>query len=90
MIYSIIKHRRAAGHKAEPFHENVMVEVAWTIVPFLILVGMAYPATRTVISMQDTSSRDVTIEATVSHHPVLSGNPCLAKPDFHEGMTMIL
>lgn len=64
MIYSIIKHRRAAGHKAEPFHENVMVEIAWTIVPFLILIGMAYPATKTVISMKDTARPDMTIKAT--------------------------
>ena len=64
MIYSIIKHRNAAGHKAEQFHENVMVEIAWTIVPFLILIGMAYPATKTVISMKDTSSPDITITAT--------------------------
>jgi len=67
-----------------------MVEIAWTIVPFLILIGTAYPATRTVISMQDTASRDMTSEATVSHHPALAGNPCLAKPDFHERTTMIL
>lgn len=90
MIYSIIKHRQAAGHKTAQFHANVLVEIAWTIVPFLILIGMAYPATRTVISMQDTSSRDRTIEATVPHHPALSGSPSLAKPDFHEGMSMIL
>lgn len=64
MIYSIIKHRQAAGHKAEQFHENVMVEIAWTIVPFLILIGMAYPATKTVISMKDISSPDLTIKAT--------------------------
>jgi cytochrome c oxidase subunit II len=64
MIYSIIKHRRAAGHKVHQFHENVMVEIAWTIVPFLILIGMAYPATKTVISMQDASSPDKTIKAT--------------------------
>jgi len=64
MIYSIIKHRTAAGHMAEPFHENVMVEIAWTIVPFLILIGMAYPATRTVISMKDTARPDMTIKAT--------------------------
>ena len=82
MIYSIIRHRQAAGHKAAQFHANVMVEIAWTIVPFLILIGTAYPATKTVISMQDTASRDMTIEATVSHHPALSGNPCLAKAQF--------
>jgi len=91
MIYSIIRHRQAAGHKAAQFHANVMVEIAWTIVPFLILIGTAYPATRTVISMQDTFSRDLTVKATgVRHHAALSGCPCLAKRDFHEGMTMIL
>jgi cytochrome c oxidase subunit 2 len=76
MIYSIIKHRKAAGHKAEQFHENVMVEIAWTIVPFLILIGMAYPATKTVISMKDTSSPDMTIKGhrlPVSLQPSVSG-----------------
>lgn len=69
MIYSIIRHRQAAGHKAAQFHANVMVEIAWTIVPFLILIGTAYPATRTVISMKDTPSPGVTIKATGYHHP---------------------
>lgn len=64
MIYSIIKHRQAAGHKAEQFHENVKVEIAWAIIPFLILIGMVYPATKTVISMKDTSSPDMTIKVT--------------------------
>jgi cytochrome c oxidase subunit II len=64
MIYSIIKHRRTAGHKAQQFHENVMVEIAWTIVPFLILIGMAYPATKTEISMKDASSPHMAIKAT--------------------------
>jgi cytochrome c oxidase subunit 2 len=64
MFYSAVKHRRAAGHKAEQFHENVMVEIAWTIVPFLILVGMAWPAIKTVIAITDTSSPDLTINAT--------------------------
>lgn len=81
IIYSIIKHRQAAGHKAEQFHENVKVEIAWAIIPFLILIGMVYPATKTVISMKDTSSPDMTIKVT--------GNPCLVKPGFHEGMNLI-
>jgi cytochrome c oxidase subunit II len=77
MIYSIIKHRQAAGHKAAQFHPNVMVEIAWTIIPFLILIGVAYPATKTVISMHDTSSpsRGVTTDATVSHHPSAQSVP---------------
>ena len=64
MTYSIIKHRKSVGHKAEQFHENVKVEIAWTIIPFLILIGMAWPATKTVIAMKDTSSPDLTIKAT--------------------------
>ena len=64
MIYSIIKHRQAVGHKAEQFHENVKVEIAWTIIPFLILIGMVYPATKTVISVKDTSRNDMTIRVT--------------------------
>ena len=64
MTYAIVKHRKAVGHKAEQFHENTTVEIVWTIIPFLILIGMAYPATKTVIAMKDTSNPDVTIKAT--------------------------
>ena len=64
MFYSVIRHRRAAGRKAEQFHVNVMVEIGWTIAPFLILIGMAWPAIKNLIAMQDTSSPDLTIGAT--------------------------
>ena len=64
MTYSIIKHRKSVGHKAEQFHENTAVEIIWTIVPFIILIGMAIPATKTILSMKDTSSPDITIKAT--------------------------
>jgi cytochrome c oxidase subunit 2 len=64
MFYAIIMHRKAAGHKAQQFHENTTIEIAWTIVPFLILIGMAYPATKTIIAMKDTSNPDLTIKAT--------------------------
>jgi len=64
MTYAIVKHRKSAGHKAEQFHENTTVEILWTVVPFLILIGMAYPATKTVIAMKDTSNPDITIKAT--------------------------
>jgi len=64
MTYSIIHHRKSVGHKAEQFHENTMVEIAWTVVPFIILIGMAIPATKTVLAMKDTSNPDVTIKAT--------------------------
>lgn len=64
MFYSIWKHRKAAGHKAENFHENTTVEIIWTIIPFFILIGMAYPATKTVLAMKDTSNPDMTIKVT--------------------------
>jgi cytochrome c oxidase subunit 2 len=64
MFYSIFKHRRSLGHKAATFHESTTVELAWTIVPFLIVIGMALPATKTVVAMKDTSSADITIKAT--------------------------
>jgi cytochrome c oxidase subunit 2 len=64
MFYSIFKHRKSLGHKAATFHESTAVEIAWTLVPFLIVIGMALPATRTVVAMKDTSNADVTIKAT--------------------------
>ncbi|MBC7778836.1 MAG: cytochrome c oxidase subunit II, partial [Proteobacteria bacterium] len=64
MFYAIIKHRKSVGHKPAQFHENTTVEVLWTVVPFLILILMALPATRTVIAMKDTSAPDLTIKAT--------------------------
>jgi len=64
MTWAIVRHRKSVGHKAEQFHEHVGVEIAWTIIPFIILIFMALPATKTVISMKDTSGADVTIKAT--------------------------
>lgn len=64
MFYSIIKHRKSVGHKAAHFHENTTVEVIWTIIPFFILIGMAIPATKTVLAMRDSSASDLTIKVT--------------------------
>ena len=64
MFYSILKHRKSVGHKAANFHESVAVEIAWTIVPFVIVVGMGLAATKTVVAMKDTSNADLTIKAT--------------------------
>ena len=64
MFYSIFKHRKSRGHEAATFHESTAVEIAWTVVPFLIVIGMALPATKTVVAMKDTSNADVTIKAT--------------------------
>jgi len=64
MFYSILKHRKSVGHKAANFHESVAVEIAWTVVPFIIVIGMGAMATRTVVAMKDTSNADLTIKAT--------------------------
>jgi cytochrome c oxidase subunit II len=64
MFYSIIKHRKSVGHKAANFHESVAVEIAWTIVPFVIVVVMGLAATKTVVAMKDTSNADLTIKTT--------------------------
>ena len=64
MFYSVIKHRKSAGHKAANFHENTTVEILWTVIPFFILIGMAWPATRSVLAMRDTSSPHITIKVT--------------------------
>jgi len=64
MFYSIFKHRKSLGHKPATFHESTAVEIAWTVVPFLIVIGMALPATKTIIAMKDTSNADLTIKVT--------------------------
>jgi cytochrome c oxidase subunit 2 len=64
MFYSVFKHRKSLGHKPATFHESTAVEIAWTIVPFLIVIGMALPATKTVVAMKDTSNADLTIKVT--------------------------
>jgi len=64
MFYSILKHRKSLGHKPANFHESVAVEIAWTVVPFIIVIVMGAMATRTVVAMKDTSNADLTIKAT--------------------------
>ena len=64
MFYSIFAHRKSKGAKSANFHESTTVEIAWTVVPFLIVIGMALPATKVVVAMKDTSSADLTIKTT--------------------------
>ena len=64
MFYSIIKHRKSKGAKPAHFHESVAVEIAWTVVPFIIVIFMALPATKVVVAMKDTTNADLTIKAT--------------------------
>ena len=64
MFYSILHHRKSKGAKAANFHESTTVEIIWTIVPFVIVILMALPATKVVVAMKDTSAADVTIKVT--------------------------
>lgn len=64
MGIALVRHRKSRGHTAAGFHDNLKVEIAWTIVPVLILIGMAWPATKLVASMKDTSKSDLTIKVT--------------------------
>jgi len=64
MFYSVYAHRKSKGHKAAQFHENTTVEILWTVIPALILVGIAWPTTRTVVAQKDTTNPDLTIKVT--------------------------
>jgi cytochrome c oxidase subunit 2 len=64
MFYSLWAHRKSRGAKPADFHESTAVEIAWTIVPFIIVIGLAIPATRMVVEQKDTSQADLTIKAT--------------------------
>ena len=64
MFYSMIFHRKANGAKASNFHDSTVLEILWTIVPFAILIAMAYPATKSLIKLYDTSESDVDVVIT--------------------------
>ncbi|MGY0197249.1 cytochrome c oxidase subunit II [Leptothrix sp. BB-4] len=64
MFYSIIKHRKSKGHKPANFHESIAVEIAWTVVPFIIVIGMGAMATKTVVAQKDTTNADLTVKVT--------------------------
>ena len=64
MFYSIWKHRRSKGAKSANFHESVTVEVVWTIIPFIIVILMALPATKVLVAQKDTTNADLTIKTT--------------------------
>jgi len=62
IFWSLIYHRKSRGHEPAQFHESTKLEIAWTLVPVLILIGMAWPATSTLIDMYDTGGEDMTVE----------------------------
>lgn len=64
IFYSIYHHRKSKGHEAAHFHENTTVEIIWTIIPTLILVGMAIPATKTMLELDDVQESEMSIKVT--------------------------
>lgn len=62
LTYSLLQHRKTRDAKTVPFHKSLKVEALWTLVPFLILVAMAIPATLVMAQMEDASSTDLTIK----------------------------
>ncbi len=64
MFYAVYAHRKSVGHKAANFHEHFWVEVAWTLVPAIILLVMMVPATKSLVMLRDTTDADLTIKAT--------------------------
>lgn len=62
MFYSIFHHRKSKGYTPATFHVNTRLEIVWTIIPFLILIGLAIPATKVLIRMEDSTESDVTIK----------------------------
>jgi cytochrome c oxidase subunit 2 len=64
MFYSIYHHRKSRGHKAAQFHENTTVEIIWTIIPTLILIGMAIPATKAMMELDDVQESEMSIKVT--------------------------
>jgi len=64
MFYAIWAHRKSKGHKPADFHESTAVEIAWTVVPLLIVIGIGIPATRMVVEQKDTTGADLTVKVT--------------------------
>ena len=64
MFWSILKHRRSVGAQAAQFHENTTIEIIWTVIPLVVLVAMAWPATKTMLAMKDAANPDMTIKIT--------------------------
>ena len=64
LIYSLLTHRKSKGAVPATFHESTTVEIIWTTIPFLVLVGMAVPATTTLLALEDTRDPDMSIQIT--------------------------
>ena len=67
MFWSILHHRKSGGTVASQFHHSTTAEIIWSVIPIIILVGMAVPAVLTLIHMEETTGPDMTIKATGYH-----------------------
>ena len=87
MFWSIYHHRKSKGVKPAQFHESTKIEIIWTAIPFVILIVMAIPATKTLIAMEDTTKADITIKVTGSqwkwHYQYLTYNNESLDVDFY-------
>ena len=64
MTWSIVHHRKSKGAVPAKFDDNLSVEILWTVVPFIILIVMAIPATKVLLEMEDVSNSDISIKVT--------------------------
>ena len=64
MAWSIVRHRKSRGARPADFHESIGIEIAWTVLPFLVLAAIAIPAASTLVTLYDTDNADVTIQVT--------------------------
>jgi len=62
MFYSVYAHRKSVGHKAANFHERIGVEIAWTVIPLIILVIIVWPAIKTVMAQKDSADAGIAVE----------------------------
>ena len=91
MFWAIIHHRKSKGAVPAQFHESTKIEILWTAIPFIILIGMAVPATKALIKMEDTSKADLTIKITGSqwkwHYEYLTYEGKKVDVDFYSIMS---
>lgn len=64
MCWSIFHHRKSKGAVAAQFHHSTIAEITWTVIPVIILVIMAIPATKALIFMEQTGDAEMTLKVT--------------------------
>ena len=62
MFYSLFRYTKKRNPNPSTFHESTKLEVAWTVVPFLILIAMAVPASKTLTEIYDDEEGEINIQ----------------------------